>query len=436
MEIVQQYATSLPVLLLCAVLGLSRATYYRHQTSTEPKAAQDSSVMQELGSGAQEAPASLPLSDLSPLALPRAQEGTPALGRGEQVATAPPPHLESGPSASAAQIEVERVPPSERMELAEPSIIHPANAPAADSPSVLPGKAHRKSSPRAIPNDEQQRILAVLNEPRFCDQSPAEVYATLLDEGTYLCSLRTLYRILAAHAEVRERRNQLRHPSYAAPQLLATGPNQLWSWDITKLRGPVPHSCFHLYVILDVYSRFVVGWLVAEHESDALAHKLIQETYQRQGVQPGQLTLHADRGPSMRSKTVALLLSDLGVIKTHSRPYVSDDNPYSESQFKTFKYRPEFPDRFGALVDARSHCVDFFAWYNQEHHHSALGLFTPYDVHYHLADSKREQRARVLAAAYAAHPERFVHGIPKLKPLPRTVWINKPKEEQPTKEEA
>jgi len=225
----------------------------------------------------------------------------------------------------------------------------------------------RPTPPRALSAPERQRVLDVLHSDRFVDQAPSEVYATLLDEGAYLCSIRTMYRILASADEVRERRNQLRHPSYAAPELLATHPNRVWSWDITKLLGPVKWTYFYLYVILDIFSRYVVGWMIAHHESAALAKRLIGETCAKQNVVPGQLTIHADRGSSMTSKPVALMLADLGVTKTHSRPHVSDDNPYSEAQFKTLKYRPGFPDRFGSIEDARTFCQDFFAWYNAVH---------------------------------------------------------------------
>jgi putative transposase len=284
----------------------------------------------------------------------------------------------------------------------------------------------RLASPRALSSIEREQVLEVLHEPRFVDLAPSEVYATLLDEGTYLCSERTMYRVLAANREARERRNQLRHPAYAAPQLLATVPNQLWSWDITKLLGPTKWTYFYLYVILDVFSRYVVGWMVADGESAALAKRLIEEACQRQGIEPNQLTLHADRGSSMISKPVAFLLADLGVTKTHSRPHVSDDNPFSEAHFKTLKYRPDFPDRFGCIEDARAFCADFFRWYNTEHHHSGLGLLTPHDVHYGLAATRRDQRAVVLAAAHQAHPERFLHGLPVPPALPTAVWINKP----------
>jgi putative transposase len=243
-----------------------------------------------------------------------------------------------------------------------------------------------------------------------------------------------MYRVLAENAEVRERRDQLRHPVYKAPELLATAPNQLWSWDITKLLGPAKWTYFYLYVILDVYSRYVVGWMLAHRESSALAERLIRETCDRQGIAPGQLTVHADRGTSMKSKPVALLLSDLGVTKSHSRPHVSNDNPYSESQFKTMKYRPDFPERFGSIEHGRSHCRDFFPWYNTVHRHGGLGLLTPHDVHYGLAAARLEARGVVLAAAFAARPERFPAGQPSAGMVPSEVWINKPKPPSPTEE--
>jgi putative transposase len=235
-----------------------------------------------------------------------------------------------------------------------------------------------------------------------------------------------MYRILDEYQEVRERRDQLTHPAYAKPELLATGPNQLWSWDITKLLGPAKWTYFYLYVILDVFSRYVVGWMIAEREAASLAETLIAETCIKQGIQRDQLTLHADRGSSMRSKPVALLLSDLGVTKTHTRPYTSNDNPYSEAQFKTLKYRPDFPDRFGSVADARGWAQPFFQWYNHDHYHTGLNLMTPAMVHYGLAETVRARRTQVLHAAYATHPERFVQGVPVVPDLPREVWINKP----------
>ena len=236
-----------------------------------------------------------------------------------------------------------------------------------------------------------------------------------------------MYRILAAQDEVRERRNQLRHPRYAAPELLARRPNELWSWDITKLLGPAKWTYFYLYVMLDVFSRYVVGWMVAHRESATLAERFIRETCVRQGIDRGQLTIHADRGAAMTSKPVAFLLADLGVTKTHARPHVSNDNPFSEAQFKTLKYRPAFPPRFGSIQDARAHCHVFFPWYNTEHHHVGLGLLTPADVHHGQAEQRVAARATVLAAAYAAHPERFPAGAPQPRALPGEVWINPPK---------
>ncbi len=286
--------------------------------------------------------------------------------------------------------------------------------------------ARARSSPRALSLEERQGVLDVLHEPRFADLAPGEIHATLLDDGHYLCSERTMYGILAANEEVRERRNQLRHPNYAAPELMATAANELWSWDITKLQGPVKWAYYYLYVMLDVFSRDVVGWMVAQRESATLAERLIEETCEREGIARGQLTLHADRGSSMRSNTVALLLADLGVTKTHSRPYTSTDNPFSEAQFRTMKYRPTFPHRFGSLQHARSFCGPFFGWYNTEHRHSALAMLTPQDVHYGLVEQRLAKRAVVLAVAYAAHPERFPNGAPTPDTPPQAVWINKP----------
>lgn len=284
----------------------------------------------------------------------------------------------------------------------------------------------RPPAPRALTPQERQAVLQVLNSDRFQDEPPREVYASLLDEGVYLCSWRTMYRILDETDEVRERRNQLRHPSYSKPELLATAPNQLWSWDITKLRGPAKGVYYYLYVLLDVFSRYVVGWLIAAHESASLAESLMAESCAKQAIVPGQLTIHADRGGAMKSKPVAHLLADLGVTKTHSRPHVSNDNPYSETQFKTLKYRPDYPDRFGSLEDARAWARPFFHWYNHEHHHTGLALLTPATVHFGEAPIVQAQRLVVLQAAYETHPERFVRGRPKPADLPQVVWINKP----------
>jgi putative transposase len=285
----------------------------------------------------------------------------------------------------------------------------------------------RAAPPRTLPTEEREEVLDILHSDRFQDKAPHEVYATLLDEGTYHCSIRTMYRILGENAEVKERRNQLRHPEYKKPELLATAPNQVWSWDITKLLGPAKWTYFYLYVILDIFSRYVVGWMVASCESAELAKRLITESCEKQGIQKGQLTIHADRGSSMKSKPVAFLLSDLGITKTHSRPHTSDDNPYSESQFKTLKYRPDFPERFGSIEDARMFCQTFFPWYNQEHRHTGISLLTPEMVHYGRADTIIRSRQNVLTAAYEAHPERFVRKMPLHKPLLEESWINPPK---------
>lgn len=282
-------------------------------------------------------------------------------------------------------------------------------------------------SPRRLSEAEEQRILDHLHADRFVDKAPAEVYATLLDEGVYLGSIRTFYRVLATHEEVRERRAIRSHPNYQRPELLATRPNELWSWDITKLRGPTRGVYFYLYVILDVFSRYVVGWMVALCESEALAKELFAETCARQGVEPGQLTVHADRGPSMTSHGLAHLFTTLGVEKSHSRPYVSDDNPYSEAHFKTLKYRPDFPDRFGGVEDARAFCRAFFPWYNHEHHHAGLALLTPADVHFGRTEERLTARDATLRDAHAKHPERFVRGQPRARRPPTAVWINPPK---------
>lgn len=297
----------------------------------------------------------------------------------------------------------------------------PASGLATARPAGPPG-----GHPRALSAAERQAVLDVLHSPRFCDVSPAETYATLLDEGLYLASERTMYRLLAAAGETGERRNQRVHPTYAKPELLATGPNEVWSWDITKLLGPAKWTYYSLYVLLDIYSRYVVGWLVAYQEQATLAERLIAEAAAKQGIAPGQLTVHADRGSAMTSKPVAFLLADLGITKTHSRPHVSNDNPYSEAQFKTLKYRPDFPDRFGCIEDARTFCRGFFEWYNTVHRHSGIAMMTPEMVHYGRAAEVHERRAKVLAEAFNAHPERFVKGMPAPRMIPDAVWINPP----------
>jgi putative transposase len=288
----------------------------------------------------------------------------------------------------------------------------------------------KRRSWRALGDHERSAVLECLHGERFQDCSPAQVYAALLDEGCYHCSIRTMYRLLETCGESRERRDQLTHPPYQKPELLATSANQLWSWDITKLRGPVKWTFYYLYVILDVFSRYVVGWMIAYRESSELARRLIEHTCRKQQIAPGQLTIHADRGSSMKSKPVALLLSDLGVVKTHSRPHVCDDNPYSESQFRTLKYHSGFPDRFGSIEDARGFCQPFFRWYNFEHHHSGLGLLTPAVVHLGKAAELLARRQMVLDAAFEAHPERFVRRPPRPPSLPTAVWINRPPEEE------
>lgn len=289
--------------------------------------------------------------------------------------------------------------------------------------------------PLKLDVQERQAVVDLLHSDRFMDASPHTIHATLLDEGHYLCSVRTMYRILAQEGELKERRNVCRHPHYAKPELMATGPNQLWSWDITKLKGPVKWTYFYLYVILDVFSRYTVGWMVATRESATLAKKLIRETCAKQGIPREQLTLHADRGSSMKSKAVALLLADLGVTKTHSRPHVSNDNPFSESQFKTLKYRPEFPQRFGSLQDARAFCRPFFHWYNTEHRHAGIAFMTPEDVHYGRATQIFDTRSAALDAAFAAHPKRFKGKRPVPESLPEAVWINPPADENIDQEE-
>lgn len=284
----------------------------------------------------------------------------------------------------------------------------------------------RPCPPLALDLQERQELLLTLNSERFADCAPATVYATLLDEGRYLGSVRTMYRVLALDGATLERRNQRTHPVYTKPELLTQAPNQVWSWDITKLKGPAKWTYFHLYVILDIFSRFVVGWLIAPRESADLAQQLIAQTVARHDITPGTLTLHADRGASMRSKPVTALLADLDVIKSHSRPYTSDDNPYSEAHFKTMKYRPEFPDRFGCIEDARAHCQAFFAWYNEEHRHSGIAYMTPKSVHYGSAQELLLIRQTTLDGAFHNHPLRFKGKRPQPKALPVAVWINPP----------
>jgi putative transposase len=295
-------------------------------------------------------------------------------------------------------------------------------------PPVRPAPVpHRdRHQPRALAPAERQAILDLLHSDRFADAAPAEVWAALLDDGVYLGSISTFYRVLREAGESKERRRQATHPAAVKPELMAAAPNQVWSWDITKLHGPAKWTYYYLYVILDIFSRYATGWMVATRESAVLAEKLIAATCAKQHISHGQLAIHADRGSSMTSKPVAFLLADLGVTHSHSRPHVSNDNPYSESQFKTLKYRPDFPRRFASIEAARAHCQVFFPWYNHEHRHSALGLHTAADIHYGRAQAVQAARADVLTAAFAAHPERFIRQPPAPPQLPAVSWINRP----------
>jgi putative transposase len=293
------------------------------------------------------------------------------------------------------------------------------------APERRPPIPHRqRRQPRALSVEERARVLEILNSERFADESPAHVWATLLDEGVYLASQRTFYRVLADHEQTGERRAQATHPPHVRPELLAEAPNRVWTWDITKIQGPSKWTFYHLYVVIDIFSRYVVGWMLAPNESGELAREFIEQTCAKHGVDPSRLTVHADRGTSMTSKTVALLYADLAITRSHSRPRVSNDNPYSESQFKTMKYRPEFPDHFDSIEHARAFCRGFFQWYNHEHRHSGIGLLAPSVVYFGQAEAVRAARGRVLDAAYAAHPERFVGRPPVPPALPRPAGIN------------
>jgi putative transposase len=301
-------------------------------------------------------------------------------------------------------------------------------SPPPPKPALVPHA--ERVQPRALAPAGRTAILDMLHSERFADTAPAEAWATLLDEGTYLGSVSTFYRVLRQAGESQERRRQAVHPATVKPELMATGPNQVYSWDITKLRGPAKWTYYHLYVILDIFSRYAAGWMVATRESAVLAEKLIAATAAKQGISRGQLTIHADRGSSMTSKPVALLLADLGVTQSHSRPHVSNDNPYSEAQFKTLKYRPGFPRRFDSIEAARAHCQDFFGWYNNQHRHGGLGLHTAADVHHGRAAGVQAARASVLTSAYAAHPERFVRKPPIPPAIPDGSWINPPEQKE------
>ena len=300
------------------------------------------------------------------------------------------------------------------------------------SPAPVRPPRERKPQPRALSVAERVEVRSVLNSAEHVDKAPAAVYHELLDQGVYLASVATMYRILREHDEVHERRRQAVHPARVKPELVATKPNACWSWDITKLLGPAKWTYYYLYVIVDIFSRYVVGWLLAEAESAVLAEKLLADTITKQRIEADTLTVHADNGSSMASKPVAFLLADLGVTKSHSRPHCSNDNPYSEAQFKTLKYRPDFPDRFGSIADARAFCQRFFTWYNTEHYHSGIGWHHPIDVHYGHAETVHASRAEVLTTAYTTHPERFVRKHPEPAALPTTAWINRPATDQQT----
>lgn len=284
----------------------------------------------------------------------------------------------------------------------------------------------RRKAPRKLTETERTNVLGLLTSDEFSDQSPAAVHAQLLDDGRYLCSTRTMYRILEARKLVKQRRHQRKHPVYQKPELLATGPNQVWSWDITRIKGPQSWIFYELYVVIDIFSRYIVAWTIAERESGEQAKALIDSAFEWQGIKENELTVHSDRGKAMTSKCLADLYGELGIVRSLNRPHVSNDNPFSESQFKTLKYRPDYPERFGSIEDARAHMQRFFEWYNTEHHHSGLAMMTPEVVHYGKDKAVEKQRQAVMDAAHAAHPERFVNGTPKVNGAPKQVWINKP----------
>lgn len=290
-------------------------------------------------------------------------------------------------------------------------------------PSSPPSPRSRAASPRRLSDEERGAVMDVLHSPEFVDQPPHEVYATLLSGGVYLASVRTMYRLLAERGETQERRNQRRALVHPKPSLTATAPNQVWTWDITKLATTAVGVFLHAYVIIDLFSRYVVGWMVAAKECKHLAAQLFAETIARHGVEPG-LKVHADRGSAMKSDTLAQLLATLGVERSFSRPRVSDDNAFSEAQFKTLKYQPDYPGRFLGEVHARGWLASFFGWHNDEHHHSGLALFTPADVFFARVDQIRAVRQAALDEAYQAHPERFPHGPPRVALPPSEVSIN------------
>lgn len=298
------------------------------------------------------------------------------------------------------------------------------------APPVGRRQGPRPAHPRRITDVERAEVLALLDSERFIDQPPREAYAALLSEGEYRCSWRTMYRILRERAPLRERRNHREPRRHAVPRLQAAAPNEVWSWDISKLPSYLSGVFFNLYVVLDLFSRFVVAWMVAERENSALAKQLFAEAISRYGIEPGQLIVHQDRGAPMTAHGFTELLSELGVERSYSRPRVSNDNPFSESTFHTVKYQPDYPGRFRDVRHARRWCEDFFHWYNEAHHHSGLALFTPTDVYHGQVEAVARQRESALARAYAAHPERFVNGPPQVARPPSRVLIN-PHDEQP-----
>ena len=455
MDTAVKLAPAVGVAVLCAALGLSRATFYRRRLKSGDGSALTADAAPEASSIAPKPSESIGEGPSSPSATaPRLDDAIGALA--DSAAATATPHADD---PTVLPVLVDEAPSSETLGGRSPVAAVCHGTQGATVPPVVPAEAAlvdaarreaealvddvatvattvsarvpvatKRRSPRAIPDEMRLRILGLLNEDRFCNLAPGEIYATLLDAGEYYCSERTMYRVLDENAQVRERRNQLRHPKYKPPELMAQRPNQLWTWDITKLKTMVKCQYLHLYVILDVFSRYVVGWMVADAESGESAKQLIDLTCERQGIRPGDLTFHADNGSAMVSQPVAFLLASLGITKSHSRPHVSDDNPYIEAHFKTLKYRPGFPERFTSIEHATAFLREFFAWYNTQHHHSGIALLTPHDVHHGLVDERLSQRARVLDAAYAAHPERFVNRAPKPATPPDTVWINQPKQ--------
>ncbi len=412
----------------CAILGLPRASYYR---SLNPTEAADLAPEQTPGP----APASY---DLAPATT--AEQAPGPAPAGDDLAPATTAEQTPGPApaghdlAPATTAEQTPGPAPAGHDFARAALAgydpEPTTAEQAPAGSLAAGIMEHLSpnsaTGRALTAAERQRILDVLHSERFIDRAPAEVVHTLAAEGIYLASISTFYRILNKEQEVKERRAQRRHPIYAKPQLIATAPNQVWSWDITKLLGPAKWTYYYLYVLLDIYSRYVVAWMLAHREVTCLAKQLIQAGYENQGIEPGQLSVHSDNGPIMRAKPVVSLHAQLGIIKSNSRPHVSNDNPFSESNFKTLKYGPGFPSRFGGYEDALRHCNGFFPWYNQEHRHSGIEFLTPEQVHYGLADVILARCYETKMAAYEARPERFINGPPKLAELSGAVYINPP----------